>query len=383
MLFKEYLYLCRQFQLILKEIYLKNPAKIIILYPFAIIYGIITGFRNWLFDQEILPSTLFNIPIISVDNLVAGGTGKTPHTEYLLALLQTDWKTAMLSRGYKRKTKGFQLANNKSDSYTIGDESFQLYRKFPEVTIAVDEKRVEGVKKLQELIPDLQLVILDDAFQHRYIQAGLSILLTEFSNLYTQDMLLPAGRLREWKSGSTRANIIVVTKCPEDMKPIDMRIFENELKPQTNQLLFFSSYIYDEIKPVFPDSEYDDWTYLKLKESKADILLVAGIASPEPILIQLAKYCVNVKTLFFEDHHAFQQKDFVSISKQYEVIPSLNKIILVTEKDAARIISNPNFPETLKSKLFTLPIRVEILHDQETMFIQKIKSYVIENSRDR
>jgi len=361
---------------------LKKQVKHIIFFPFAVVYGIITGIRNWLFDQDILSSTSFNIPVISVGNLSVGGTGKTPHTEFILSILQNEWKTAMLSRGYKRKTKGFQLAGHTSNSQTLGDEPYQIFQKFPDVTVSVDEKRVHGVTKLQELVPGLQLVVLDDAFQHRYIQAGLSILLTDFGNLYTRDMLLPAGGLREWKSGSSRANIIVITKCPENMKPIDMRVYETELNPENNQLLFFSTFIYDELKPVFPDSLHEEWTFQKIKDTNAEVLLVAGIVSPEPILLHLNKYTSNVKTLFFEDHHAFQTKDFNLINKRLGGLSPVNKIILVTEKDAVRLLSNPNYPETLKSITFALPIRVHILHDQETLFIQKIKSYVVENSRN-
>lgn len=376
------MYLCCSLQLVKIQKSLNNQVKHIILFPFALLYGIITGIRNWLFDQGIFPSTLFDIPTISIGNLAVGGTGKTPHVEYILSLLQTEWKTAMLSRGYKRKTKGFLLADKNTNSLLIGDEPFQIYQKFPDVTVSVDEKRVHGVNKLLELIPDLQLVVLDDAFQHRYIQPGLSILLTDYSNLYTRDILLPAGRLREWKSGSSRANIIVITKCPEDMKPIDMRIYEMELKPENNQLLFFSCFRYDELRPVFPDSVHEEWTYQKIKESKAAVLLVAGIVSPEPILNQLSNYTRNVKTLFFEDHYAFHSKDFSLISKQFDTLTQADKIIIVTEKDAARMVTHPNFPESLKSRTFALPIRVEILHDQETLFIQKIKKYVVENSRN-
>ena len=361
---------------------MKKEIKHIIFFPFAILYGIITGIRNWLFDQDILSSTSFEIPIISVGNLAVGGTGKTPHTEFILSILQNDWNTAMLSRGYKRKTKGFQLANQTSDSKTLGDEPFQIFQKFPNVTVSVDENRVHGVKELQEQIPGLQLVVLDDAFQHRAIQVGLSILLTDFENLYTRDMLLPAGQLREWKSGSSRANIIIITKCPEDMKPIEMRVYETELKPENNQSLFFSTFIYDEIQPVFPDSIHEKWSFQKIKDTEAEILLVAGIVSPEPILLHLKKYTSNIKTLFFEDHHAFQSKDFNLINKQLSGPSSINKIILVTEKDAVRLMSNPDYPDTLKSITFALPIRVHILHDQETLFIQKIKSYVVENSRN-
>ena len=361
---------------------MKKQVKHIILFPFAILYGIITGIRNWLFDQDILTSTSFTIPVISVGNLSVGGTGKTPHTEFILSVLQDEWKTAMLSRGYKRKTKGFQLADQTSDSQTLGDEPFQIFQKFPNVSVSVDEKRVHGVTKLLELIPGLQLVVLDDAFQHRYIQPGLSILLTDFGNLYTRDLLLPAGGLREWRSGSSRANIIVITKCPEDMKPIDMRVYETELKPENNQLLFFSTFIYDELKPVFPDSSHEKLTFQKIKDTNAEILLVAGIVSPEPILLHLKKYTSNVKTLFFEDHHVFQTRDFNLINKRLGGLSPVNKIIIVTEKDAVRLISNPNYPETLKSITFALPIRVHILHNQESLFIQKIKSYVVENSRN-
>lgn len=365
------------------QYYLKNQVIHIILFPFLVFYGIVIYIRNWLFNSDIIQSTSFNIPIISIGNLAIGGTGKTPHTEFILSFLQTNWKCAMISRGYKRKTKGFYLADENSDSQILGDEAFQIYQKFPKVTIGVDEKRVHGVEKIKELIPDLQLVVLDDAFQHRYIQAGLSILLTDYANLYSRDYLLPYGRLRESRKGSRRADIIVVTKCPLDLKPIDMRLIEMELKPENNQILFFSGYVYDEIIPVFPESKPDSWTLQKIKESKAGILLVAGIVSPEPIVEELNSYSTNIVSLFFGDHHAFQSKDFSLINNSFDSISASKKILLITEKDAARIVSNPNFPESLKSLTFALPIRVEILHDQEALFIQKIKSYVVENSRNR
>jgi tetraacyldisaccharide 4'-kinase len=377
------LYLCLPLLFSQNVFTLKKHAKHIVLYPFSLLYGLVTGIRNWLFENEILSSARFNIPIISVGNLAVGGTGKTPHTEFILSVLQDDWKTAVLSRGYKRKTKGFQLANENSNSLILGDEPFQIHQKFPKVTVAVDEKRVRGVKKLQSLQPDLQLVVLDDAFQHRHIQAGLSILLTDFANLYTRDMLLPAGSLREWHSGSKRANIIVVTKCPSDISPIDMRVIEMELKPENNQLMFFSSFVYDELKPVFPEAASEKVTLEELHEQNAGILLVAGIVSPEPIVEYLNNFSSNIETLFFGDHHAFQPKDFNQISNRFEAISATEKILVVTEKDAARLQSNPGFPETLKSRTYALPIRVEILHNQESLFIQKIKSYVVENSRNR
>jgi len=362
---------------------LKKHTKHIALYPFSLLYGVATGIRNLLFENEIFRTTSFNIPIISVGNLAVGGTGKTPHTEFILSTLQNDWKIAMLSRGYMRKTKGFRLADERSNSDTLGDEPYQIHQKFPAVKVAVDEKRVHGVKQLQSLLPDLQVVVLDDAFQHRYIQAGLSILLTDYSNLYTRDWLMPAGTLREWHTGSKRANIIVVTKCPVDMQPIEMRIFESEIKPENNQLLFFSSYVYDEIVPVFQDEATENWSLEKIKNENAAVMLVAGIVSPEPMVDYLNNYSTKIETLFFGDHHSFQAKDFNQIKAQFEALSSPEKVLIVTEKDAARLKSNPYFPSTLKSKIYALPIRVKILHNQESLFIQKIKSYVVENSRNR
>jgi len=342
----------------------------------------VTGVRNWLFDQEILKITTFQIPVICVGNLSVGGTGKTPHTELIIRSLHDEWQTVMLSRGYKRVTKGLHLADESSTSQTIGDEPYQIFKKFPNIKVAVDEKRVHGVKKLIQTFPGLQLVVLDDAYQHRHIHAGLSILLTDFSNLYSHDLMLPAGTLREWKSGSKRADIIVVTKCPVDLKPIDMRIIETEIKPETNQLLFFSTYVYDELISVFPAFETQSWTFEKINETKPDVLLIAGIVSPEPILEQIKKYTNEIESLFFEDHHTFQSKDYSLIKSKFDALKSEAKIIIITEKDASRIVSDPNFPESLKSRTFAMPIRVEILNKQETLFIQKIKNYVVENSRN-
>ena len=376
------MYLCHSLQFFENHRHLRTQDKHTLLLPFSLLYGIVIGIRNWLFNSDIIKSASFDIPIISIGNLAVGGTGKTPHTEFILSVLQNDWKSAVLSRGYKRKTKGFYLADENSTSQILGDEPFQIHQKFPNVAVAVDEKRVHGVIELQKLIPDLQLVVLDDAYQHRYIQPGFSILLTDFSNLYSHDSLLPYGRLREAKRGSKRADIIVVTKCPLNLKPIDMRLIEMELNPQTNQEVFFSGYVYDEMIPVFPGAEPESWTFQKMTEDKAGVLLVAGIVSPEPIVEYLKGYTNTIKTLFFDDHHAFTLKDFGLIKNEFESIEAKEKILLVTEKDAARLVSNPNFPEPLKSRTFALPIRVEILHDQDTLFIQKIKSYVAENSRN-
>ena len=359
----------------------KNSTHIALL-PLSLLYGTITLLRNWLFDVNILKSTPFKIPIISIGNLSVGGTGKTPHTEFLLSILQNDWKTAVLSRGYKRKTKGFYLADIESNAAKLGDESFQIYRKHPKTVVAVDEKRVHGVCCLQSAHPDLQVVVLDDAYQHRYLQPGLSILLTDYHHLYSRDSILPLGRLREKRSGSKRANIIIVTKCPDDIRPIDMRLIETELAIEHKQNLFFSSFRYQEITPVFPKSVTKKRTLLTLQKNRSGILLVAGIVSPQAIVAHLEAYTDAVETLFFPDHHRFKQKDFNLIVKSLDAITTTDKILLVTEKDAARLISNPLFPEKLKARTYALPIKVEILQNEEALFTQKILEYVVENSRE-
>lgn len=365
-----------------RNLHLKNLAKQIVLYPFSVLYGIIICSRNWLFDRNILSITKFNIPIISVGNLSIGGTGKTPHTEFILSFLQDDWKVALLSRGYKRETKGFFLADDNADAVKLGDEPFQIYQKFPRVIVAVDEKRVHGVRKLQEIVPDLQVVVLDDAFQHRYIQPGLSILLTDYNHLYTRDMLLPAGRLRETKSGSVRANIIVVTKCPANLENIEYQRVEKELNLNGNQDLFFSRYVYDEMIPVFPALETEKCTYNNLKNNDFTVLLVAGIVYPQSIVEQLKKYTSKVETLFYNDHHVFLIQDLLLIMRRFDEIESTNKILLVTEKDAARLVTHQFFPERLKPFTYALPIRVQILNNQENIFIKKIQDYVAENTRN-
>ena len=228
--------------------------------------------------------------IISVGNLTVGGTGKTPHVEFILTELQSLFRVAMLSRGYKRKTKGFVLADQHADANRIGDEPFQIYQKFSKIPVAVCENRSEGIDQLMKLYPNLDAIILDDAFQHRKIRSGLSILLTDYKRLHTRDSLLPGGNLRESARGSRRADIIIVTKCPADMKPIDMRIIEHEVRPSIYHPVFFSTYVYDEPLPLFIRYADEHWLFKKIKKRGASILLVTGIVSPQMINAYLADY---------------------------------------------------------------------------------------------
>lgn len=343
------------------------------------LYGMVTNIRNWLYDNKILPSTSFSTPTIVVGNLSAGGTGKTPHVEYIINLLSDDYNTAILSRGYRRKTKGFMIANEQSNSETIGDEPYQMYRNNQKATIAVCEKRVYGISRLLKSDPNIDVVVLDDGFQHRNLKPGLVVLLTDYHNLYSKDRMLPAGTLRESKFNSIRADIVIVTKCPDDIKPIDMRVTETELELKAFQSLFFSQIQYEEIKPVFDID--DHWSLNKIKELKASILMVTGIVSPTPMSDYLQSFSDDIQCLSYPDHHQFKKQDIYKITRSFESIVNENKIIICTEKDAARIISNTEITEELKQHIYYLAISVRVINN-ENKFIKKIKSYVRENSRN-
>lgn len=351
------------------------------LYPLSLIYSLITNIRNWLYDNNLLPSTSFETPTIVVGNLSAGGTGKTPHVEYIIDLLTEEYNTAILSRGYRRKTKGFIIADEQSNSQTIGDEPYQMYTKNSKTTVAVCEKRVNGISKLLKHDPKINVIVLDDGIQHRKLKPGLTILLTDYYKLYSKDQIMPAGTLRESKYNSLRADIVIVTKCPDDIKPIDMRVTETELNLKAFQTLFFSKFIYQEIKGVFNDSKNSDWTLNRIKETNASILMVTGIVSPLPMKEYLQSFSNDIQSLVYPDHYYFKTSDIQKITANFESIENQNKIIICTEKDAARIISNSEIPEELKPNIYYLAIKVSIINNEKS-FTQKIKSYVKENTRN-
>lgn len=346
----------------------------ILLFPFALLYGLITGIRNFLFDKGVLRSTEVDVPTICIGNLTVGGTGKTPHTEYVLSALQQQGRIAVLSRGYKRLTKGFQLAGQETDAATIGDEPYQIHRKYPNVVVAVDEQRVHGVHELTVRFPDLKAVVLDDAFQHRHIRPGLSILLTDYARLYTRDFLLPAGRLRERRKGSRRADLIVVSKCPPDLTADKMNRIRTEIAPHIGQQVFFSSLRYKPLQAVFPGANAT-----LTPSGDTGILLVAGIVSPQAIVGHLRPHAACVEALFFPDHHRFTPHDFETIQKKFVAMNFREKIIVVTEKDAARLLS-ANYPGALKKVTYALPVEVFFLNNEDIVFTQKINHYVKENS---
>jgi tetraacyldisaccharide 4'-kinase len=359
---------------------MKKSLRYFLLLPFSLLYGSLTAVRNWLYDNGLLKSREKNTALISVGNITVGGTGKTPHVEFIISELQSLFRVAVLSRGYGRKTKGFLLLNDDSTSEKTGDEPYQIFLKYPHIPVAVCENRSTGVDKLLELFPNLDAIILDDAFQHRSISAGLSVLLTEYSRLHTRDSMLPGGNLRESAKGSKRAGIIIVTKCPEDIKPIEMRVLEHELIQDMHQDVFFSGLIYDEPLPLFIELAHEHWLFSKIKQRNASVLLVTGIASPVKITEYLSMFTSDIETLTFGDHHDFTKKELLLLEKKFTKIISPEKLILITEKDAARLINHKDLPETLKKYIFVLPVRVNILNDKENLLIKKITDYVTENS---
>ena len=331
-----------------------------LLKPLAWLYGGITTLRNWMFDQNILPQEEFDVPVVSVGNITVGGTGKTPHVEYILSMLSMDYKIAVLSRGYKRKTKGFILANVHSTPESIGDEPLQIYRKYGmNVKVAVCESRKKGIKELISQFPDLQLIILDDAFQHRYVKPKVSILLMDFNHPIYEDHMLPLGRLRESGRQVGRADMVIVTKCPEELPPLEYRLVTKKLDLMSFQKLFFSRYSYGHLMPVFPDDDPYSVSLGSLTE-RDGVMLVTGIANPRGFVRYFRSYPMKVKVAHFSDHRNFSRDDIQLIKDRFKILGGERKIIVTTEKDAVRLMYNPYFPSELKKLIYYLPITVEM-----------------------
>lgn len=345
-----------------------------LLTPLSWIYGGVMGVRNWMFESKLLKSTEYEIPVIGVGNITIGGTGKTPHVEYIVERLSYDHKVAVLSRGYKRKTKGFVLANSKSTPTDIGDEPYQIYQKLGfHAIIAVCESRRKGIEELISLYPDLELIVLDDSFQHRWVKPKVSILLMDYGRPIYKDHVLPLGRLRESARQVNRADMVIVTKCPEELLPINYRIIYKELDLMPFQKLFFSSYEYGKLRPVFPD----DSPYavdVETLTANDGALLLTGIAHPRYFVRYFRKFPFHVKVDHYPDHHEYTRKDISDILKRFKELKGERKILITTEKDSVRLMHNPYFPEELKPFTFYLPIKVKMLSPlDEKDLIEEIK----------
>jgi len=330
--------------------------------------------RNKFYDWGFLKSTKYSFPVISVGNLSVGGTGKTPHVEYLIRLLLPNYKTATLSRGYGRNTTGFRVVTKNSPFNEVGDEPVQFCQKFVNLLVAVDENRVHGIAKITQDFPDTQVILLDDAFQHRAVKPGLSILLTDFHNLYAEDYPLPVGRLREFRSAAKRADIIVVTKNPKILSPITVRRINDVLKPKLHQKLYFSYIKYGELTPMRGIEA------AILPEKISSVLVFAGIANMYPLIEHVKLMINNVEILEFSDHHKYSHRDLQKIRDTFDGIFSKNKIIITTEKDAMRL-GFPEIPGALANlPMFYIPIEIKIHRDYRQAFNDQIENYVRENS---
>ena len=348
------------------------------LQPLSWFYGLGVRFRNTLFETGFLKSRSFSIPVISVGNITVGGTGKTPHVEYLIRLLQDHSRVAVLSRGYKRKSHGFQIANESSTARTIGDEPFQMKQKFPKVIVAVDKNRVHGIEALNQKYQDIDVILLDDAFQHRYVKPGINILLVDYHRLIIYDTLLPAGRLREPLTGKNRADMVIITKCPKDLKPMEYRVITKAMDLYPYQQIFFTTLEYGELTPLFK-KEAPTVNLDKLKDH--NVLLLTGIASPRQMKEDLTPVVSKLSMLSFPDHHAFSQKDIEQISSEFAKLPS-PKCIVTTEKDAARFIGLEGLSNEIKENIYILPVRIKFMLNQEEKFNENIIGYVRKNSRN-
>lgn len=348
-----------------------------LLFPFALLYGCVMCVRNLLFDAGVLRQRKFPLPVVCVGNLAVGGTGKTPHVEYLLRLLAPRYAVAVLSRGYGRGTRGFLRAAPGVTARELGDEPFQMYRKFPAVTVAVDENRCHGLDRLlvgDGAVPDV--VVLDDAYQHRYVRAGLYVLLTEYDRIYADDFLLPAGRLRESRSGARRAQVVVVTKCPPDLSETEKERVRRRLRLADGQRLFFSCLRYAALVPFVQDGT------ATLAGRPAVALLITGIARPGSLRRHLEACGLDIRQVAFPDHHTFTPADVRRMNDAYSELPA-GAPAFTTEKDAVRLLPwAGHLSPALRAALLVQPIEVGMCGDTNEIFNQIIIDYVTENQRD-
>ncbi|MDE6548176.1 MAG: tetraacyldisaccharide 4'-kinase [Muribaculaceae bacterium] len=332
-----------------------------VLTPFSWLYGFGVYVRNKLFDWGILKEVSFDIPVVGVGNITVGGTGKTPHVEYILECLRYKRNIAVLSRGYKRKTRGFIVASAKSTPDSIGDEPLQIYEKFGgTVKVAVCESRVKGVRELIRQFPKLDLIVLDDSFQHRYIKPKVNIMLMDYSRPVYSDDILPLGRMRESSHAKYRADMVITTKCPADVSALDMRLVSKHLELLPYQKLYFSTFVYGGLIPVFPD-DCTDRVLLNDISEEDSVILLTGVANPRPFVNHFRSFPFKKKVLHFPDHHDFKKSDLHEILNKFKALSGQRKFIITTEKDAVRISHNPYFPVEIRPYIFYIPIGVRML----------------------
>lgn len=343
-----------------------------LLYPFSILYGLITWGRNKMFDWNLFKEVQFNLPVISIGNITVGGTGKTPHAEYIINLLGRNYKLAMLSRGYKRKSSGYVLADKKTRLSDIGDEPYQVLQKFEDLQVAVCEKRVEGIRKLCAHFPRLDAIILDDSYQHRHVKPGLSILLVDYNRPIYKDCMLPAGNLREYRSGLSRADVVMVTKVPNQLSGQELQEWRRKLNIRKGQYLFFSCFKYGAFTSLMESGVIREPVFFKEKS----VLVIVGVAFPKPFFKFLSSAGLTFAVLEFGDHHDFSSSDNSRIQEKLNELPTTERAILTTEKDAVRMKQSGALGVNILELTYYVPIEVEVMNQEQTQFDNIINDYV-------
>lgn len=351
---------------------LRTVISKMVLLPCSKVYGFITFVRNKMYDARILPQNEFDIPVLVVGNLAVGGTGKTPHVEYIVEALRLNYHIAIVSRGYKRSTRGFVLATPQSKPSDIGDEAYQMYHKFDcKITVAVCEDRTTAITELQQIDPDINLIVMDDAFQHRRVKPTVSVILTEYRHPVFRDKMLPYGRLREGLYALNRADMVVVTKSPDTMPDYDYRHFMRDLNLFPYQSLFFSRFAYQALVPLSPEQS-TAVPSLEWMTAADSILAVAGVANPRPFVRYLKSFQPKVRVNVFGDHHNFSRRDMEMLRERFRTMKGSTKILVTTEKDAVRMKASPYFPPELRAHTFYLPIKVEFVNHNGLSFEQTL-----------
>lgn len=341
----------------------------LLLWPFSILYGIIMWLRNRLYDNGVYSSIQFSVPVICVGNLSTGGTGKTPHIEYLIRLFQYEYRVGTQSRGYKRRSRGFKLANSNSSAFDLGDEPMQFYLKFPEVAVSVCEERMTGIPALLAQCPDVDIVLLDDAFQHRSVKAGFNILITDFAKPFYEDYILPFGNLREQRSAYKRANAIIVSKCPSNLSLDKQREMTARIQPLPHQSVYFTKIQYGQCYDFFTNE------IVSLNKTQS-VVMVSGIAKPEPMMDYVKEHVEEVHLLKYPDHHYFTPSSLEEIKQTCQNWAGKQPIIVTTEKDATRLALKRELIAEWDITIYVLPIEIAFLNQQDA-FDSAIKSYVL------